>query len=248
MKKLIRAEWFKLTKSSVFKVLLFINIIAAVFILLAKPRTGYRAFYVGIAYLYYHTNIGLAYTAVFLCEDLTNRSFGASLLSGCSRKKIFFAKAIIFWVGMVLLFSVFTCSAVITSSLLNGFGMALNIETCINILFYTFCGLLGCTSMLSVMVLISTIVKSKIPTIIVIYLFFYPFEYMKNNYYFYENGAQILKFLRYTYVYQMSTLYINQDGIHFNKFQPEIFFPVNILTIILTLGISLVIFEKTEFK
>ena len=208
-------------------------------------RTGYRAFRLGIAYLFYHTNIGLIYTAVFICEDFSNKSFGTSLLSGCSRKKIFFAKVIIYLAGMVLLFSVFVCSAVISSSFLNGFGMALDIETCKNILFFTFCGILGCISMSSIMILISTIIKSKIPTIIVIYLFFYPLEYLKNNYHFYQNGDDILKFLKYTYVHQINTLYVNQDGSEFG-FQPEIFFQVNIVTIILTLIISLIIFEKTD--
>ena len=141
-------------------------------------RTGYRAFRLGIAYLFYHTNIGLIYTAVFICEDFSNKSFGTSLLSGCSRKKIFFAKAIIFWVGMVLLLSAFICSAVITSSLLNGFGMDLSLETCVNILFFAFCGIVGCTSISSIMILFSTIAKRKIPTIMAIYLFFYPFEFL----------------------------------------------------------------------
>lgn len=252
MKNLVKAEWFKLTKSSVFKILLVINLTAAVLLMWSQTqadmaRTGYRAFRLGIAYLFYHTNIGLIYTAVFICEDFSNKSFGTSLLSGCSRRKIFFAKVIIYLVGMVLLFSIFACSAVIAASLLNGFGMPLDFETCKNILFFTFCGILGCTAMSSVMVLISTIVKSKIPTIMVIYLFFFPFEYLKNNYHFYENGDDIIKFLKYTYVYQINTLYVNQDGREFG-FQLEIFFQVTILTIILTLITSLIIFEKTEFK
>lgn len=252
MKNLIKAEWFKLTKSSVFKVLLVINLTAAVLLLWSltqagQARTGYRAFRLGIAYLFYHTNIGLVFTAAFFCEDFFNMSFGASLLSGCSRIKIFFAKVIIFFIGMLLLFSDFTCTAVIVSSLLNGFGMAISIETCKNILFFSFCGILGCISMSSIMILISTIIKSKIPTVMVIYLFFFPFEYLKNNYRFYDNGYDILKYLKYTYVYQVNTLYVTQDGRE-PGFQPEIFFQVQIVTIILTLVISLIIFKKTEFK
>ena len=155
MKNLIKAEWFKLSKSSIFKILLLINLILAAILLLMKPRTGYRAFRLGIAYLIYHTNIGLIFTSAFLCEDFSNKSF---------------AKAIIFWVGMVLLLSAFICSAVITSSLLNGFGMDLSLETCVNILFFAFCGIVGCTSISSIMILFSTIAKRKIPTIMAIYL------------------------------------------------------------------------------
>ena len=247
MKNLIKAEWFKLSKSSIFKILLLINLILAAILLLMKPRTGYRAFRLGIAYLIYHTNIGLIFTSAFLCEDFSNKSFGKSLLSGCSRKKIFFAKAIIFWVGMVLLLSAFICSAVITSSLLNGFGMDLSIETFVNILFFAFCGIVECTSISSIMILFSTIAKRKIPTIMAIYLFFYPFEFIKNNYYFYDNGAETFKFLKYTYVFQVNILYQNQDGMEFG-FQPGRFFLVHLLTIIVALVISLIIFEKTEFK
>ena len=42
-------------------------------------------------------------------------------------------------------------------------------------------------------------------------------------------------------------LYQNEDGIEFG-FQPGIFFLVHIVTIIVALVISLIIFEKTEFK
>ncbi len=253
MKNLIKAEWFKLTKSQVFRVLLVINLTASVLLTLlltqaGMARTGYRAFHLGIAYLFYHIHIGLVFTAVFWCEDFSNKSFGKSLLSGFSRMKIFFAKVIIFWVGMILLFLSFACSAAIASSLLNGFGMDFNVEIFKHILFFAFCGILGCISMSSVMILISTIVKSKIPTIMVIYLLFFPFEYLKNNYRFYENGEDILKFLKYTYVYQINTMYTNQDSMMIHRFQPELFLQVNILTIILSLCIGLIIFEKTEFK
>lgn len=96
MKNLIKAEWFKLSKSSIFKILLLINLILAAILLLMKPRTGYRAFRLGIAYLIYHTNIGLIFTSAFLCEDFSNKSFGKSLLSGCSRKKFFLQKRLYF--------------------------------------------------------------------------------------------------------------------------------------------------------
>ena len=82
----------------------------------------------------------------------------------------------------------------------------------------------------------------------VIYLLFFHFEYLKNNYRFYENGEDILKFLKYTYVYQINTMYTNQDSMMIHRFQPELFLQVNILTIILSLCIGLIIFEKTEFK
>ena len=58
MKNLIKAEWFKLTKSQVFRVLLVINLTASVLLILllsqaGMERTGYRAFHLGIAYLFY---------------------------------------------------------------------------------------------------------------------------------------------------------------------------------------------------
>ena len=168
------------------------------------------------------------------------------MLSGFSRMKIFFVKVIIFWVGMILLFLSFACSATIASSLLNGFGMDFNVEICKHILFFAFCGILGCISMSSVMILISTIVKSKIPTIMVIYLLFFPFEYLKNNYRFYENGEDILKFLKYTYVYQINTMYTNQDSMMIHRFQQELFLQVNILTIIWCLCTGLIIFQKNR--
>lgn len=82
----------------------------------------------------------------------------------------------------------------------------------------------------------------------VIYLLFFPFEYLKNNYRFYEYGEDILKFLKYTYVYQINTMYTNQDSMMIHRFQQELFLQVNILTIILCLCTGLIIFQKTEFK
>ena len=191
MKNLTKAEWVKLSKSSIFKVLMFINLAAAILYMCTFPRTGYRGFRFGIAYCFYHTNIALIFTAAFLCEDFSNKSFGKSLLSGYSRKKILLAKVIIFWVGMVLLLSSFACSTTITSSLLNGFGMDLNMENCKNILFFIFCGILGCTSISSIMILFSTTIKSKIPTIMVFYLVFFPIEYLKHQFTTFINGIPV---------------------------------------------------------
>lgn len=80
----------------------------------------------------------------------------------------------------------------------------------------------------------------------VIYLLFFPFEYLKNNYRFYENGEDILKFLKYTYVYQINTMYTNQDSMMIHRFQQELFLQVNILTIIWCLCTGLIIFQKNR--
>ena len=80
----------------------------------------------------------------------------------------------------------------------------------------------------------------------VIYLLFFPFDYLKNNYRFYENGEDILKFLKYTYVYQINTMYTNQDSMMIHRFQQELFLQVNILTIIWCLCTGLIIFQKNR--
>ena len=80
----------------------------------------------------------------------------------------------------------------------------------------------------------------------VIYLLFFPFEYLKNNYRFYENREDILKFLKYTYVYQINTMYTNQDSMMIHRFQQELFLQVNILTIIWCLCTGLIIFQKNR--
>lgn len=153
MKNLVKAEWFKLSKSLGFKMLCLCNaaslFVILFLILVGAKGTGYDMFLIALSYVMYHGVIGYMFTACFLCKEFSGRTFGMALSCGASRRMIFGAKVLVFLSGLLLLFLIYAGAATFIASIANGFGRGYSID----LLFLLFCGLLGCTAMGSVMLL-----------------------------------------------------------------------------------------------
>lgn len=244
MKNLIKAEWFKLSKSFGFKVLLLCNA-ASLFstgILLALGFSGvkgigYQLFVGTMKYVLHHTLIGNLFAAVFLCSEFAGSTFRMSLLCGYSRRKIFMAKALIFLAGLLLLFLVYVGITTVVVSVGNGgFGTPFNIETCRGVFVLICYGMAGCAAMGAVMVLTAVAVKKPFITVgagmVTMYVLCQTENLTREN---------PLPCLKYFYTYQIRHLKFPGEG-----FSPGMFLAVIAGTFILAMAASIIIFERAE--
>ncbi len=238
LRNLMKAEWFKLSKSFGFKVLCLCNmasILTTVLLLIAGAKgTGYKMFMISLTYKLHHAVIGYLFAAVFLCGEFSGRTFGMSLLCGYPRRKVFLSKILMFHFGSLLLFLIYTGISTIVASIGNGFGQTFSPD----ILILLFCGILGNAAMGAVMILIAVIVKKSIVTIGVGIGITYALLFMESNF---REG--VLFFVKYTYSYQLGQLSFWGEG-----FSLWMFLVVMLLTFVIALVTSILIFEKVELK
>lgn len=237
MKHLVKAEWFKLSKSFGFQVLCLYNaassMLSAVVLLIAGAKaTGFAAMRMSHTYVLHHSVIGCLFVAVFLCGEFANRTYGLSLLSGYSRKKIFLSKVLIFLVGFIWLFLIYTGGIAFIMSIGNGFG-GLDHG---NILFMLFCGILGYMAMGMIILLIAVMVKRAFVTVGVGMGLMYALGQMENL-----TREDPFPFLKYTYLYQIRQLHFWGEGFSF-----WMFLAVEVFTFALALQAAVFIFEHSE--
>lgn len=241
MKNLIKAEWFKLSKSFGFKVLLLFNaasLFSNIFLLMAGAKgEGYKMFAIALTYILHHSVIGYLFSALYLSSEFSGRTFGTSLLCGCSRRKIFLSKALVFLAGLIILFLVYVGVSTTVISVGNGFGMEFSAKTCKEILLMLLCGMLACITMGAVILLVTVIVKKAVAAIGAGIIITYSLLWLEAN--FSEN----LVFLKYTYSYQMGQLEFFGEG-----FSPVVFLGVMVVTFLLAFAAAGFIFERTELK
>ena len=238
MRDLIRAEWFKLVKSTGFKVLLICNgatVFTTLLLLVVGAKgTGYNSLIIDLTYVLHHAVVGYLFAAVFLCGEFSNRNFGMSLLCGYSRRTVFLSKALVFLFGQLLLFLTYTGITTIIMSLGNGFGKKFTMD----IFLLLICGILGYMTMGTVTVLIATITRKTILAIGIGLGSTYALMWLETNI-----GESRLPLLRYTYIYQIGQLESWGEG-----FSPGIFLVVTLITIILSLAVATFVFDRTELK
>lgn len=243
MRNLLKAEWFKLSKSFGFKLLLLCN--AASFITtivlmtaVSTDRAGYQLFLVDLSYILHHSVIGYLFAAVFVSGEFSNRTFGMSILSGNSKRKIFAAKEIVFLAGFELLFLVYTLVSTITAILFNGFGLPFSFDSCLQIIELLLLGILGYAAVGAVMLFIVILTKKTIGTIGVGIAFTYALLWLDTT--FRENP---LSFIKYVYTYQIDQLMLWGEG-----FSVSMYVMVMVITFIVAIIGAGIVFEKSELK
>jgi len=143
MNKLLKAEFFKLRRSLGFKIPVFIAIGVSVFIFAlfalltsvsvttdeygnivdsAASFTGYYAFYTALSQSQTIIILVGVLSAVFICNEFGARTFGHSLFSGYTRRKLMSAKLIALGVGVVILASILPAIMTLGGTIIDGFG------------------------------------------------------------------------------------------------------------------------------
>ena len=203
MKNLIKAEWFKLSKSTGYKMLLLCNavsVLTSVLLLVAGTTSpGYEMLVISLTSILHHSVIGYLFAAVFICNEFSNRTFGMSLLCRSSRKKVYLSKIVVYLTGMTVLFLTYVCATTLVMTVANGFGISIKHVKELVLLFL--CGILGNIAMSSVIILVATVAKKTIATIGIGIGLTYASLWIETTF-----RAKPLPFVKLLYTYQIGQL------------------------------------------
>lgn len=107
MFNLIRADLFKMYKSSAIKILFGITTLCAVLMTVIAyliPQGKISDTYTGIGFLLSDIDmmaiLGAAIASIFICGDFDNKTIHDAIASGCSRGAVIVSKAIVFFCGL----------------------------------------------------------------------------------------------------------------------------------------------------
>lgn len=163
MKKLIKAEFYKLQK--LFSIRLIILAVFSIGMLRGfSPGSGYQVYIMSLFPELFDMLLISIFTAAFLCMEFSNRTFGNSFLCGSPRWKILFAKLVVYFLGLLVFILVPLAVSTSVASVRNGFGAdgaALVWEMAVKLLFY----ILYRFSMAGFAVLAAVVIQNPVGTL-----------------------------------------------------------------------------------
>lgn len=245
MKNLIKAEFFKLSKSSGYWVMFASSVGVGLFFAFfwvshGVSATGYQVFPIMDSFVLFHTIFTGAFTAVFLCGEFSDRTMGMSLFCGLPRRSVFLSKLAAFFAGLLCLLSTVVVVPVVILSIVNGFGIGLTAESCMEILGQIVFFWLVSSAMGGFFVFLALATKSKVATMGAGFGISYILLIMTTNYV--NSGWEWYSMAKYSFVCQM---FILADWENLEK---GLFLGVSLVTLVVTLIASALIFERSELK
>lgn len=238
MGRMIKAEFLKLSKSLGYKVLLLcaggVGVMVGLFALdTLNPMNGYDIYIETMLNYQVHTVIFSVYSAIFICNEFSNRTFGMSLFSGGSRQSVILSKIAVFLVGILPILFVNALIATAIATAKNGFCTTPVNEILPTLLGTTGLCILGNAAMGSFCVLLAVLVKNIGGTIgagIGIMLTLDLLAMLQN----------LQPVFKFSFMYQLKQLQLEPNHI--------LFIGVMTLTLLIGLAASVLVFEKSEFK
>ncbi|GHV49039.1 hypothetical protein FACS189499_09720 [Clostridia bacterium] len=133
MTNLISAEWLKIRKSLGFWILCGASAAMSALIVvmfqvyeseipIGELLTGVSGFYQSLGQIQSNIILVSVLASIFVCGEFANRTFGISLFSGYSRRKLMAAKLIMLFIGAIILTSVMPLIMTTSFSVTNGFS------------------------------------------------------------------------------------------------------------------------------
>lgn len=216
MGNLLKAEFFKLHKSLGYKVLLVVCVGIGVIFGIVVIRNGSEAKgadYVAIMGSGFLYNVVLMsiFAADYIGSAYTNRTFAAEIACGASRRELFTAKLIVFFIGILPLIIVYDLVTVFILTVQNGFGMAWNMHTIRFITQRIVFSILCNFSMGSYIMLNAYLVKNKVAAI----GSGIGSLYLLNQCCINERNPILLKVWQFTFFYQIDSWNASVRPMHF---------------------------------
>jgi len=140
MRKLIKAEFYKLHKLHSFHII-FLFTLAIGILRGFTPYSGYQVYTVGLFPELFDAVLISVFTAAFICTEFSNRTYGNALLCGTLRQNVFIAKLTAYFPGLLVLILVPLVVSTSVATVRNGFGAnwdAVALEIAAKSLFYIF--------------------------------------------------------------------------------------------------------------
>ena len=130
MLNMIRADLFKMSKSSAIKILFGITTLCAIGMLVIAyliPQGQIAQEYTGFGFMFSDTNmisiLGAVIAGVFICGDFDNKTIHDAIAGGCSRVTIIVSKAIVFFCAIAFVLLPYAIITIISLSTGSEFSM-----------------------------------------------------------------------------------------------------------------------------
>ena len=245
MRNLIKAEFYKLVKSFEYRVLLALGAGYGLFFCwLAFSNSsrieGYRVLSSMHSFVLCHAILTGAFAAFFLCGEFSGRTMGMSLLCGLPRRSVFLSKLTVYFAGLLCLLSAVAWLPTVIISCVNGYGMELGLENCLDILAQVLFFWLVSAALGGCFVLLALVTKSAIATIGVGVGTSFMLLFMTTTYL--NAGEESYYRIKYSVIYQMFVL----DN--WEYVQRGLFVGVNLVTLVVALTAAVMVFERSELK
>ena len=245
MKNLIKADFFKMTKSFGYWVMMACSVgLGLLFTLLGitgqNRISGYQMLSMLVSYVMFHTIITSAFTAGFLGSDFSDRTIGMSLFCGLPRRSVFFSKLAVYFAGLLCLLSAIVVVPTMVTTIVNGFGIKLTVESCMGVLAQVLFFWLICSALGGFFIFMTLATRNQVATIGGGLGISFVLLVLTSNYV--NAGWEAYSLVKYSFICQM---FILEDWAHLQK---GLFLGVSLVTLIVTLITSALIFEKAELK
>ena len=256
MKNLFSAEFYKLSKSLGYKLMLAGSAGVGLFfcyfwISNSNQASGYQMLPIMDSFVMFHTIFTSVFTAVFLCGEFDRRTIELGLFCGLPRRSVFISKLIAYFTGLLCLLSTVVAVPVVIMSIRNGFGIELTADGCMEVLEQVVFFWLVSSAIGGFFIFLTLATKNVVATMgagmgIAFYMLVWTTAYL--------SGWGTYVPARYSYVYQMRVLvkysfvyqmFVLADWEHLDK---GLFLGVSLVTLIVTLIASILIFERSELK
>lgn len=163
MAELIKAEFYKLHKLQFFYLFFVFAFVMGV-LRGFSDYPGYQVYLFGMFPDMFDAVLISIFTASFLCMEFSNRTFGGAFLCGASRKNVFLAKLVVYFLGLLVLIIVPPAVSTSAATMRNGFGAdwdTVALEVVSKLLFYV----LDRFSMAGFTILAASIIQNSIGTL-----------------------------------------------------------------------------------
>lgn len=248
MNRLVKAEFFKLSKLGGYKILLLgsfgIGLAEGLFILIYSNVSGselaagfgYRVLKLYLVWPMFAAIITGIYTAVFLCSEFANRTYGMNLLCGLSRRKVFLSKMLVFYLGLC---PIFYLHEVVVGSIVSvgyGFGnlTAGEIAEFLKMFLYS---VLGYLAIGGYYVFLAVLIKNAVAMVGVGFMLAYIQQIWTSN----ARGMNV-PLLKLSFMYQLNQF------LDWETFQDGAYLVVMATTFLLTFSAAFFCYEKSDLK
>jgi ABC-type transport system involved in multi-copper enzyme maturation permease subunit len=238
MQRLIKAEFLKLSKSLSYKTLLLcmagMGILVGfmfTFVDMGIEINGRSMYLQTLSDIQMQAILSSIFAAAFICNEFTDRTFGVSIMSGCPRLSLLFSKAVVYIVGLLSIIFVYPIVGTVITTVIAGFGET-NPAVWRHLGLTTFLFAMGIIAMGSFCFMLAMLIKNSGGTI----------------------GAGIGLLLALTLAGQLAPFAIMKFNFTYQLAQisqPDslaLYLVVILATIVLTLTVSKIFFEKAELK
>lgn len=249
MNRLIKAEFFKLSKLTGYKVLLLgslgLGLTEGLFVIIygngrgtSPAGIGYSVLKIYLVFPLFAALMAGIYTAVFLCSEFKNRTYGNLLLCGFSRRKVFLLKMLVFYAGLLPIF--YLHMIVVSGIATIGFGFghltAGKVAELLKMFSYS---VLGYLALGGYYALLAVLLKNPVATIGVGFMGAYMQMYWKSMLAFEPEKPFLLKVC---FMYQLDQF------LDWETFQDGFYLSVMVLTFLLTFLGALFFYVKSDLK